>query len=90
MEEEPALEELRALWWGAAVVLNADNDSIDQTDWELFENLCAVETESVDLDGNRAEASYIEFLALVLTNLHGHLFRASDGGFQCRNRASKS
>ena len=90
VEEEPALEELRALWWGAAIVLNADNGSIDQTDWEMFEDLCTFETDSGDLDENRAEASYIEFLALVLANLHGHLFRASNGDFQRRNRVSKS
>ena len=84
VEEETELEELRALWWGAGIVLSTDSGSHAQSDWELFEDLCDFETDSASLDGNGAEASYIEFLCLLLSKLHGHLFRVSGGGFTGR------
>jgi hypothetical protein len=90
VEEETELEELRALWWGAAIVLNADNGTNDRSDWELFEDLCVFEADFGDLDGNRAEAAYIEFLSLILSKLHGHLFRVGGRAFTALNQHSHS
>jgi hypothetical protein len=88
IETETELEELRALWWGAGIVLIVENGSEGRSDWELFEDLCVFEAEFDDLDGTGAEASYMEFLASLLSNLHEHLFRASGGTFAERPRAS--
>jgi hypothetical protein len=89
IETETELEELRALWWGAGIVLSADNGSNDRSDWELFEDLCVFEADFGDLDRSGAEASYMDFLATFLWNLHEHLFRASGGTFTERLQASK-
>jgi hypothetical protein len=89
IETETELEELRALWWGAGIVLSADNGSTDRSDWELFEDLCVFEADFGDLDRSGAEASYMDFLATFLWNLHEHLFRASGGTFTERLHASK-
>jgi hypothetical protein len=89
VEEETELEELRALWWGAGIVLSTDNGTQDRSDWELFEDLCAFESDSADLDGNGAEASYMEFLSLLLSKLHEHLFRVGGGTFTGSNQDSK-
>ena len=89
IETETELEELRALWWGAGIVLSADNGSNDRSDWELFEDLCVFEADFGDLDGKGAENSYMDFLASILSNLHEHLFRASGGTFTERLQASK-
>lgn len=89
IETETELEELRALWWGAGIVLSADNGSNDRSDWELFEDLCVFEADFGDLDRSGAEASYMDFLASILSNLHEHLFRASGGTFTERLQVSK-
>jgi len=89
IETETEREELRALWWGAGMVLSTDNGSNGRSDWELYEDLCVFEADFGDLDGNGAEASYMDFLASILSNLHEHLFRASGGTFAERPNASK-
>lgn len=84
IETETEPEELRALWWMSAIILNTDSGAGDRSDWELFEDLCDYGPESSNLDGNEAEASFIEFLAKFLSNLHRHLFRAGGGTFNER------
>lgn len=90
IETETELEELRPMWWMAGLVLNTHNGANDRSDWELFEDLCAFEADFANLDGNGAEASFIEFLATFLSRLHEHLFRASGGAFAGRQQDSKS
>jgi hypothetical protein len=89
IETETELEELRALWWGAAIILSTENGANNRSDWELFEDLCVFEADFSDLDGNGAEASYMDFLASILSNLHEHVFRASGGTFTERLQTSK-
>jgi len=84
IETETELEELRALWWMAAIILNTESGASDRSDWELFEDLCDYGPDSTNSDGNDAEASFIEFLAKFLSNLHRHLFRAGGGTFNER------
>jgi hypothetical protein len=81
IETETEREELRALWWGAGIILSTENGSNDRSEWELFEDLCVFEADFGDLDGNGVEASYMDFLASLLSNLHEHLFRVSGGTF---------
>lgn len=89
IETETELEELRAMWWMAGIVLSTDSGANDRSDWELFEDLCEFEPGSANLDENGAEASFIEFLATYLSNFHKHLFRASGVTFSERHPASK-
>jgi hypothetical protein len=90
VETETELEELRALWWMAAVVLNTDSGAGDRSDWELFEDLCEYEPGFANQDGGGAEASFIEFLATFLSDLHRHLFRAGGGAFTERHPDPKA
>lgn len=85
VETETELEELRAMWWMAAIVLNTDHSASDRSDWELFEDLCNFDGDFAKLDGTGAEASFIEFLAMFLSSLHQHLFRSSGGIFTGQN-----
>lgn len=89
VETETELEELRALWWGAGIILSTESGSTDRSDWELFEDLGVFEVDLEDPDSDGAEASYMEFLALLLSNLHGHLLRANCGTFTEPLRPSK-
>jgi hypothetical protein len=90
VEEETELEELRALWWGAGIVLSTDNGTHDRSDWELFEDLCVFESDFTDLDGKEAENSYVEFLCMLLSKLHGRLFRVSGWAFTAPKQDSNS
>lgn len=90
VESEPDLEELRAMWWVAGIVLNAYNGANDRSDWELFEDLCAFEADFDDLDGGGAETSLIEFLSSLLWNLHERLFRSNGATFTELLQDSKS
>jgi hypothetical protein len=89
IETETELEELRALWWMAGIVLNTDNGAKDRSDWELFEDLCELKTDFSDLDGEEAEAALIEFLAFFLSELHAHLFGTSGETLTERHPDSK-
>jgi hypothetical protein len=88
IETETELEALRALWWGAGIVLSAEDGAEARSDWDLFEDLGVFEAGFDDLDGTGAEVSYMDFLASLLSNLHEHLFRASGGTFTEKPRAS--
>lgn len=88
VESERDLEELRAMWWMAGIVLNTDCGAGDRSDWELFEDLCEFEPDFANLDENGAEASFIEFLGTFLSNFHQHLFRACGGTFSERRQDS--
>ncbi len=90
VESEPELEELRAMWWVAGIVLNAYNGANDRSDWEMFEDLCGFEADFADLDGSGAETSLIEFLSSLLWNLHERLFRSNGGTFTELQQGSKS
>ena len=76
IETEPELEKLRPMWWMAGVILYTYNNANDLSDWELYEELCSFEVDATDLDGNGAEASFMEFLASFLSKAHDLLFRA--------------
>ena len=88
VESERDLEELRAMWWMAGIVLNTDSGAGNRSDWELFEDLCEFEPDFANLDENGAEASFIEFLGTFLSNFHQHLFRACGGTFSERRQDS--